>query len=99
MAAHPIEQVGAKLRAMMPWIKQRQLAAACNSPAGFFDGKAPGQFILPTQVETIDIGRQEEAALDERAVPAPRAIRVRSRKLLRYLASSTDRHRCERLRR
>ena len=25
MAAHPIEEVGAKLRAMMPWIKQRAL--------------------------------------------------------------------------
>jgi ketol-acid reductoisomerase len=25
MAAHPIEQVGEKLRAMMPWIKQRAL--------------------------------------------------------------------------
>jgi ketol-acid reductoisomerase len=24
-AAHPIEQVGAKLRAMMPWIKDRAL--------------------------------------------------------------------------
>jgi len=24
-ADHPIEQVGAKLRAMMPWIKQRAL--------------------------------------------------------------------------
>jgi ketol-acid reductoisomerase len=24
-AAHPIEQVGAKLRAMMPWIKERAL--------------------------------------------------------------------------
>jgi ketol-acid reductoisomerase len=24
-AAHPIEQVGEKLRAMMPWIKQRAL--------------------------------------------------------------------------
>ena len=24
-AAHPIEQVGAKLREMMPWIKQRAL--------------------------------------------------------------------------
>jgi ketol-acid reductoisomerase len=24
-AAHPIEEVGAKLRAMMPWIKQRAL--------------------------------------------------------------------------
>ena len=25
MAAHPIEEIGAKLRAMMPWIKQRAL--------------------------------------------------------------------------
>jgi len=25
MAAHPIEDIGAKLRAMMPWIKQRAL--------------------------------------------------------------------------
>jgi ketol-acid reductoisomerase len=25
MASHPIEQVGAKLREMMPWIKQRAL--------------------------------------------------------------------------
>jgi ketol-acid reductoisomerase len=25
MAAHPIEEVGAKLRAMMPWIKQRAM--------------------------------------------------------------------------
>ncbi len=25
MAAHPIEDVGAKLRAMLPWIKQRAL--------------------------------------------------------------------------
>jgi ketol-acid reductoisomerase len=25
MAGHPIEQVGAKLREMMPWIKQRAL--------------------------------------------------------------------------
>ena len=24
-AAHPIEEVGAKLRAMMPWIKQRAM--------------------------------------------------------------------------
>jgi ketol-acid reductoisomerase len=24
-AAHPIEQIGAKLRAMMPWIKERAL--------------------------------------------------------------------------
>jgi len=25
MATHPIEEIGAKLRAMMPWIKQRAL--------------------------------------------------------------------------
>jgi ketol-acid reductoisomerase len=25
MAAHPVEEIGAKLRAMMPWIKQRAL--------------------------------------------------------------------------
>ena len=25
MAAHPIEEIGAKLRDMMPWIKQRAL--------------------------------------------------------------------------
>ena len=25
MAAHPIEEIGAKLRAMMPWIKQRAM--------------------------------------------------------------------------
>jgi len=25
MAAHPIEDIGTKLRAMMPWIKQRAL--------------------------------------------------------------------------
>jgi ketol-acid reductoisomerase len=25
MASHPIEQVGEKLRAMMPWIKQKAL--------------------------------------------------------------------------
>jgi ketol-acid reductoisomerase len=25
MAAHPIEQIGEKLRTMMPWIKQRAL--------------------------------------------------------------------------
>jgi ketol-acid reductoisomerase len=25
LAAHPAEEVGAKLRAMMPWIKQRAL--------------------------------------------------------------------------
>jgi ketol-acid reductoisomerase len=25
MAAHPIEEVGEKLRGMMPWIKQRAL--------------------------------------------------------------------------
>ena len=31
LAAHPIEQVGAKLRAMMPWIKERALVdKSCN---------------------------------------------------------------------
>src|SRR5438034_2582540 len=35
MAAHPIEEIGAKLRAMMPWIKQREIGrASCREGRG-----------------------------------------------------------------
>ena len=37
-AEHPIEQVGEKLRAMMPWIRQHRLVDQSRNRAGFAQG-------------------------------------------------------------